>query len=87
MFGIFQKKAVIAKVDTHTKEVSTSDDFASMSIANKALTHIVSNDVNLIAYNKDENDFGGTIYNCAERQEDKTLFHDVVFEVFPTSEL
>lgn len=40
----FGKKAVIAKLDRHTSEIEVSDDFASVSIANNALTHIVSND-------------------------------------------
>lgn len=88
MFGLFGgKKAVIAKLDMHTSEIDVSDDFASVHLANNALTHIVNSDNNLIVYNKDVNDYDGTIYDCAERQEDHTLFHDVRFEVFPVDKL
>jgi len=87
MFGLFGKKAVIAKLDRHTSEIKVSDDFASVSIANNALTHIVSGDENLVVYNKDVNDYDGTIYDCAERQMNPSIFHDVRFEVFPVDKL
>jgi len=87
MFGLFSKKAIITKVDRHTSEIEASDDFASVPIANNALTHIVSGDENLVVYNKDVNDYDGTIYDCAERQIDSSMFHDVRFEVFPVDKL
>ena len=83
---LFNKnKAVIVETNLNTGNVDVSDDFQSVPIANNALGHIISNDPNVIAFDKSINDYDGAVYKTVKRKNNTEVWESTDYEVLPTS--
>ncbi len=83
---LFNKnKAVIIETNLNTGNVNVSDDFQSVPIANNALSHIVSNDPDTIAFDKSINDYEGVKYNTVRRKGKSEIWETTDMEVLPSN--